>query len=62
MHNDKKVIKRQMLSKSSQQIVNGVSIVLESSFGCLQSPIRRNSYFVSDDIMIFLSGKVFAPP
>ncbi|CAD8184741.1 unnamed protein product [Paramecium pentaurelia] len=55
--NGKKVIKQQMLSKSSHQIINGVSITLEASFGCLQNPIRKNCMFVNDDTLMFISGK-----
>ncbi|CAK85762.1 unnamed protein product (macronuclear) [Paramecium tetraurelia] len=46
-----------MLSKSSHQIINGVSITLEASFGCLQNPIRKNCKFVNDDTLMFISGK-----
>jgi type IV secretory pathway TraG/TraD family ATPase VirD4 len=46
-----------MLSKSSHQIINGVSITLEASFGCLQNPIRNNCMFVNDDTLMFISGK-----
>lgn len=46
-----------MLSKSNHQIIDGVTITLEASFGCLQTPIRKNCLFVNDDTLMFISGK-----
>ncbi|EGR28381.1 WD repeat protein [Ichthyophthirius multifiliis] len=43
-------------NQPNQKLENGISIQLENSFGCYQTPIRKNSYFCTDDNLIYNCG------
>lgn len=51
------VEKRRMISKAGTDINNGISLNLDTAFGNYQYPIRKNSYFISEDDMIYICGK-----
>lgn len=46
-----------MFSKHSGELLNGVTLALDVSFGHLQVPILKNAYFVAEDTIIYLCGK-----
>ena len=49
-------VKRKMWGKDSSKLENGISIHLDGSFGCYQTPIRKNTYFCTDDTLIYSCG------
>lgn len=40
-----------------ENLINGVKLTLDYSFGMLQTPIENQAVFVSDDNIVFPSGK-----
>lgn len=40
-----------------ENLLNGVKMILDYSFGFLQTPIESNAVFVSDDNIVYPSGK-----
>ncbi|KAL4462030.1 hypothetical protein ABPG74_000875 [Tetrahymena malaccensis] len=56
MINDIKVVKRKMWGKDSTKLENGISVHLDGSFGCYQTPIRKNTFFCTDDTLVYSCG------
>jgi len=46
-----------MWSKTGAEFLNGVTLTLDVSFGYYQTPIRKNVYFVAEDVLIYFCGK-----
>jgi len=51
------VEKRRMINRSGNDILNGIDIRLDIAFGNYQKPIKKNSYFISEDDLIYICGK-----
>jgi hypothetical protein len=51
------VEKRRMITKAGNDISNGIALSLDLAFGNYQHPIRKNSYFISEDDLIYIMGK-----
>lgn len=51
---------QQALSKKEEHIINGAILNLEHSFGFLNNVIEKNSHFISEDTLVFPSGRHLA--
>lgn len=48
---------REKGEENLENLINGVKLTLDYSFGMLQTPIENQAVFVSDDNIVFPSGK-----
>jgi hypothetical protein len=57
VYNNITVEKRRMINRHGNDILNGIGLTLDISFGNYQIPIKKNSYMISEDDLIYLCGK-----
>ena len=48
---------REKGEEESENLINGVKLILDYSFGFQQNPIESTAVFVSDDNIVYPSGK-----